>query len=48
MSIWKLFRNWHEKQIQGFKHAVELEDYHMYWLAFGEGVVIRLLFLWLI
>ena len=32
-------RDWHEKQIVGFQNSVRLDDYHMYWLAFGKGVI---------
>jgi hypothetical protein len=48
MSIWNNFRQWHEGQVYGFQKACQLDDYHMYWLAFVEGVVLTLLFLWLI
>jgi hypothetical protein len=47
-SILEKFRDWHEKQIFGFQDAMKLDDYHMYWLAFGEGIVLTLLFLWII
>jgi hypothetical protein len=47
MNIIEKFRAWHEAQLFGFQKAMRLDDYHMLWLAFGEGVVLCLVFLWL-
>ena len=30
------------------EHAMRLDDYHMLWLSFSEGVIFTLLFLWLV
>ena len=46
-NILSKFRSWHEDQLFGFQNAMRLDDYHMMWLAFGEGVVLCLLFQWL-
>jgi len=48
MNISEKFRVWHENQIFGFQKAMRLDDYHMYWLSFSEGVILCLLFQWLI
>jgi len=48
MNITEKLRGWHEAQIYGFQKATRLDDYHMYWISFGEGIVFTLLFLWLI
>ena len=48
MSIWNRFRQWHEEQVYGFQKACRLDDYEMFMIAFGEGIVMTLLFLWLI
>jgi hypothetical protein len=47
-SMLEKLRNWHEFQIDGFRDALRLDDYHMLWLSFLKGVVFTLLFLWLI
>jgi hypothetical protein len=47
-SILESLRTWHEKQIFGFQHAMRLDDYHMMWLSFTEGVLLTLLLLWII
>tara|TARA_B100001996_G_scaffold288638_1_gene228901 strand:- start:1168 stop:1320 length:153 start_codon:yes stop_codon:yes gene_type:complete len=41
------FRTWHERQIFGFQDAMRLDDYHMLWFAFGKGVLLTALFVWL-
>jgi len=41
-------REWHETQIIGFQRSVQLDDYHMYWLAFGKGVILTMILLWII
>ncbi len=41
-------RDWHERQIIGFQQSVQLDDYHMYWLAFGKGVILTMILLWII
>ena len=40
-------REWHETQLFGFQKALQLDDYHMLWIAFAEGVILCLLFQWL-
>jgi len=41
-------REWHETQIVGFQKAMRLDDYHMIWLAFGKGVILTMILLWII
>jgi len=47
-NILETLRGWHETQIVGFQKAVQLDDYHMYWLAFAKGVFLTMIFLWII
>ena len=41
-------REWHETQLLGFQKSVQLDDYHMYWLAFSKGVLLTMILLWII
>jgi len=41
-------REWHEKQINGFQEAVQLDDYHMYCIAFTKGCLLTMILLWII
>lgn len=47
-SMLEKLRVMHENQLYGFQKAMRLDDYHMLWLSFGEGVIFTLLFLWLV
>jgi len=47
MNIIEKLRSWHETQMFGFQKAMRLDDYHMMWLCFMEGVVLCLVFQWL-
>ena len=47
-SMLEKLRYWHETNLLGFQKAVELDDYHMYWLAFGKGVFLTMILLWII
>ena len=47
-SMLEKLRNWHEFQLTGFQDAMRLDDYPMYWLAFGKGVLLTIVFLWII
>ena len=46
-NILSKFRSWHEDQLFGFQNAMRLDDYHMLWIAFSKGVILKLLFQWL-
>ena len=41
-------REWHETQLFGFQKALQLDDYHMLWIAFAEGVILTMILLWII
>ena len=46
-SMLEKLRNWHETQLFQFQKALQLDDYHMLWIAFAEGVILCLLLQWI-
>ena len=36
-SMLEKLRQWHETQLFGFQKALQLDDYHMLWIAFADS-----------
>lgn len=39
---------WHERKVIGWMTLLQLEPYHIYWIAFVKGIILVLLLQWLI
>jgi len=42
------FIKWHERRVITWMELLQLEPYHIYWIAFIKGIILILLLQWLI
>tara|TARA_B100000902_G_scaffold193261_1_gene184669 strand:- start:4615 stop:4761 length:147 start_codon:yes stop_codon:yes gene_type:complete len=47
MEKLQIIMGWHADWISGWQEKLGLDDYTMWWLSFGKGIIVGLILVWL-